>query len=1153
MAIEQVREATRQGRQILVIVRRRLSFAMLAGVLLAVISAAPAFALPPGVISGAAVVTSGPDNGSTTQAGAGDRVHWSFALDPQTLTGPSASSTFAISPPQSIVDESVLVPQGDSVQYSSDGVSYGDVLSSASRFVRVRGPLAQQSAGAAINLAPSGISQTIPGNNSGDGYIPILTTDRVFNVQHNPPMVIDCHEIPSGRECPGYGFTPQYGGATVVTGDGGFHQAPIGWVDPTTHHLWVAGRRTDAGHTQDVGWACIDVGLDGASPGNCGWVSGGTNTETPTSGGLVNGRMYAMTGDGNVWCLDPSANSGSGAACSGYPASTGISGAFNLTVLTPIPGSSRMIARVATWNSGNNTYATTLACFDTATEAPCSGWGAGSAGQRTVPNTGPGGVQDYRAAGEVLPVQTNGTSWDAFCQGTNDNGSTLSPTIILDCYRLSDGSQVSAPPGLANTKLTPAYDLMDDQWGVPATFGHRLYFSMHNPDWTADEEVCYDFSANGGAGGVCPHYPYGLPGRSYGPPLVAPGNVAAYGVAVDATGGCLWAFGDADMFVSGSTSDPSQPCAASSSTTTVQVQPSISYCGHDLSGPNWGNVRLRGLSASDYSSGTITITDASGAVVSGFDQVPVPSNGVLDISSIPKSGNTSSLTVSVSFNGVNAAKFGTGAAQLEVDWSGGAASKVCIDTTPSTGCAATQANQLSVDANSIFSDLVSGPQAPTQAKVSLTRTDSQPAGCAYASPLTSTGTGGASQTVTLPIPSGGTVTLLDAQGNPQTLVTLPGEGSYALDPASGIVTFVPAQGFHGTGHGVTYEVQGSYGSVQASTYTPTVIAPVPPSAPALSSSGAAGSGQQQQITVPEGDTITLLDAGGNPTNTVTVPGQGTYTLDPTTGLLTFTPTAGFTGTTSGVRYRITDGYGQQTTGIYTPTVIPAPNRPGQRPTHHRPHPSLKSRQLSVVTSTGKVMTRANCRLKGGQMSRCKVLVIANVNGRPTVIGQGSTAGKTHNLRVGLRLSPLGRTLAGQPGGVHARLIAIIRDSGSTVALSARTRTRLVMLNTLVPRPVFFDSASAEIRPGDMRYLLWLKTKLAGVKHVVCTGYTDSRSGVQYNLSLGLLRAQAVCAVLTRGTRLAVTTITYGKSSPFFPNTSPANMQLNRRTEIELHY
>jgi CshA-type fibril repeat protein len=1118
-----------------------------------VLAAAPAVASPPGAVSGSAVVVSGPDHGSSTQAGSGDRVQWSYTLDPQSLTGPSASTTFAVGSPQAIVPGSALVPPGDAVQYSSNGYSYSGVLSSASRYMRVSGPLPQQSAGAAINLAPPGISRTMPGSGSGDGYIPILTSDRVFNGPHNSPMAIDCHEISDATKCSGYVFVPTYGGHTVNNGFGMGYEAPIGWIDPSTHYLWVAGQRTDPGHTQDVGWACIDIGTDGSAPSNCGWISGGTDTDVPTSGGYSNGRMYAMTSDGQIWCLDPSANGGAGAACTGYPVSTGLSGNPWETVLSPLPGSTRMIARVGTTSPS---FSTTLACFDTATDSMCSGWGTGAAGQRAIANTGPGGATHFMGAGEVLPVQTSGTSWDGFCQGANDSGTTLTPGLVLYCYRLSDGASIPAPAGLANTKLAPQYDLMDDQYGVPATFGHRLYFTMLTPSWDADEEVCYDFSANNGTGGVCPHYPYDMPGRGgAGPytPSVAPGNVAAYGVAVDSTGSCLWALGDADMLAAGSTADPSQPCTASTSTTSVQIQPAVAYCGQDHSGSSWGDLRLRGLSASDYSSGTLTITGLTGAVVSGYDHIPVPSNGVLDISSIPKSGNTATITVTVNFAGVNAAKFGTGAAQLEVDWSGGAASQVCLDTTPSTGCATTQANQLSVGATATFSDLVTGPEAPTQAGVSLSRTDSQPAGCAYASPLSSTGTGSANQSVTLPIPSGGSVTLLDAQGNPQTMLTVPGEGTYALDTATGIVTFVPAPGVHGTGHGVTYEVQGSSGSLQTSTSTPTVMLPPPPSAPALASTGTAGAGQQQQLTVPQGDTVTLLDAGGNPTNTVTVRGQGTYTLDPLTGLLTFTPAAGFTGTTSGVRYRITDAYGQQTTGAYTPTVAPAPKNPGKPPIHHRPHPSLMSRKLSLVTSTGKVTTRADCRLNGAQISHCKVLVIANVNGRPTVIGQGSTAGKGHNLRVGMRLSPLGRTLAGQPGGVRGRLIAIIHYSGSAVALTARTRTRLVMRSTLVPRPVFFDSASADIRPGDMRYLLWLKTKLAGVKRVVCTGYTDSRSGVQYNLSLGLRRAQAVCAVLTRGTHLASVEITRGKSSPFFPNTSAANMQLNRRTEIRLNY
>ena len=42
--------------------------------------------------------------------------------------------------------------------------------------------------------------------------------------------------------------------------------------------------------------------------------------------------------------------------------------------------------------------------------------------------------------------------------------------------------------------------------------------------------------------------------------------------------------------------------------------------------------------------------------------------------------------------------------------------------------------------------------------------------------------------------------------------------------------------------------------------------------------------------------MTLLDHTGNPVTTRTIAGQGTYVLDPQTGLVTFTPVLGYMGT-----------------------------------------------------------------------------------------------------------------------------------------------------------------------------------------------------------------------------------------------------------------
>ena len=77
----------------------------------------------------------------------------------------------------------------------------------------------------------------------------------------------------------------------------------------------------------------------------------------------------------------------------------------------------------------------------------------------------------------------------------------------------------------------------------------------------------------------------------------------------------------------------------------------------------------------------------------------------------------------------------------------------------------------------------------------------------------------------------------------------------------------------------------------------------------------------------------MTPATGQPTDetTVTVAGEGTYTIDPTTGAVTFTPEKDFVGTATGVKVQatatITNADGKTSTitsdASYTPTVVAA--------------------------------------------------------------------------------------------------------------------------------------------------------------------------------------------------------------------------------------
>lgn len=72
---------------------------------------------------------------------------------------------------------------------------------------------------------------------------------------------------------------------------------------------------------------------------------------------------------------------------------------------------------------------------------------------------------------------------------------------------------------------------------------------------------------------------------------------------------------------------------------------------------------------------------------------------------------------------------------------------------------------------------------------------------------------------------------------------------------------------------------------------------------------------------------------------------------------------------------------------------------------------------------------------------------------------------------------------------------------------------------------------------------------AGAVTYRISGHTDSRASDEYNMRLSKRRAEAVARVAA-SVGAHVSSITwYGERQPKVPNTSPANMQQNRRVEI----
>ena len=175
-----------------------------------------------------------------------------------------------------------------------------------------------------------------------------------------------------------------------------------------------------------------------------------------------------------------------------------------------------------------------------------------------------------------------------------------------------------------------------------------------------------------------------------------------------------------------------------------------------------------------------------------------------------------------------------------------------------------------------------------------------------------------------------------------------GQGEYTVD-STGAVTFTPCSGantpvmtpacsevFTGQGDAVTYQVTDGAGTSSA-TYTPTVVPP-----PTVTPDAQTGAFDVNQTYTPAsndtaglGTTLDVTSVRLCPTNasapftsnncsaTSVTTADGVYSLDTTTGTVTFDPANTFSGVaTVPVNYVVADALGQYRSSTITPTVTP---------------------------------------------------------------------------------------------------------------------------------------------------------------------------------------------------------------------------------------
>ena len=239
---------------------------------------------------------------------------------------------------------------------------------------------------------------------------------------------------------------------------------------------------------------------------------------------------------------------------------------------------------------------------------------------------------------------------------------------------------------------------------------------------------------------------------------------------------------------------------------------------------------------------------------------------------------------------------------------------------------------------------------PTVTPITVTPTDKVSADVQNV-PQTQTPTFDLSNDKTAEITSKKLVDPATGQPTDETTVTVAGEGSYTIDPTTGVVTFTPEKDFVGTAKGVTVQATATITNANGktatitsdATYTPTVVPAVPTANPATSKDvqGAtqtgtptfAGTtvqvnGEDKAITIKD-SSYTLLDKEGNEVSSTPAYAAdgtteiGTYSIDSATGQVTFTPTdKSYTGVVTPAKVQAESSNGIKVDTTYTPEIVP---------------------------------------------------------------------------------------------------------------------------------------------------------------------------------------------------------------------------------------
>ena len=668
--------------------RRALAGAA-AGAVVVLSVSAPAFA-----DANATITKSGVDvtNSSTSVANVGDTIKWTISYENTSGKTISADIQDGIVAPNSYVAGSLQAPAGWIPEWSTNNGSTWLTTepTPASSVTNVRAYasfIGDSSTGnAAVLPEPNVPLAASLAESGGDGFQTYFTPTSVCTTFHvDSQFEAECFNKTTGAV-----ESDKVISSSIATLD---RAQPV--QDIATGRVYFLG---STGGTDAI--VCLDLSntsnITLCSPK--GYTSIGSKSASPDLV-KVGSSIYAWDGS-KFYCVTTSM-----ALCANQPFASSISSSDDASAL--VSGGLIYATSGATSNGGVNTsqYVT---CFNPATHSTCTGWTGGTpAGFVNVATSFPtSGNSQYAGADYIVPLtnasgaETGVCTHSSFVQSNPYTGSRWACLNNNSSVNTGAAAELDA---FHNTHLGVYTGGLKAELGTRSGSRIFLLYAHDASNVSGNEVDCFDWATGTGCTGGTGSDGWSgwsnsanpAQGQIMFPALSASndrysntvGQEGLYSVAVDPYDPvCFWSDADSGLIRSIDVATGVAGTCKTSATTEVAAAPTAAagaaYCdGSPSHVTSWNQVKITGLAPSDFSEVLVTLYDANGQPVSGFENVTT-TNGVLDISSIPFSGDDTSLTADVTVQGVpsNLTWPANNAPGAQITWIGDAV-QVCFETT----------------------------------------------------------------------------------------------------------------------------------------------------------------------------------------------------------------------------------------------------------------------------------------------------------------------------------------------------------------------------------------------------------------------------------------------------------------------------------------